>query len=82
MGFAAAEWANAVLHNGLGRYQAALAAAQRATESPWVLGLSNWALVELVEAAARTGAHKMAADSYRRLADLTARQRYRLGAWA
>jgi DNA-binding CsgD family transcriptional regulator/tetratricopeptide (TPR) repeat protein len=71
MGFAAAEWANAVLHNGLGRYQEALAAAQRAAQSPWVLGLSNWALVELVEAAARTGAHKMAADSYRRLADLT-----------
>lgn len=31
---AAAQWASAVLNNGLGRYEEALAAAQRACESP------------------------------------------------
>ena len=49
-----AEYATAMLYNGLGRYEAALAAAQRACryEDPGVFG---WALVELVEAAARDG---------------------------
>ena len=42
--------ATAVLHNGLGHYDAALAAAQRACEHD-DLGLFGWALVELVEAA-------------------------------
>ena len=73
LGSAAVEWAIAVLHNGLGRYQEALAAAQRATQSPWVLGLSNWALVELVEAAAHgPGPARRRHDAYRRLAELTA----------
>ena len=49
-----AEYATAVLYNGLGRYDEALAAAQRACkyEDPGIFG---WALVELVEAAARAG---------------------------
>ena len=55
LGITAAEWANAVLSNGLGRYEIALAAAQRATEYRGDLGFSNWALVELVEAAVRSG---------------------------
>ena len=37
----AAEWANAALHNGLGKYQEALAAAQRATENSWEMGFST-----------------------------------------
>jgi DNA-binding CsgD family transcriptional regulator len=47
-----AECATAVLYNGLGRYDDALAAAQRACryEDP---GIFNWSLMELVEAAAR-----------------------------
>ena len=49
-----AEYATAVLHNGLGHYEAALAAAQRACEHE-DLGLFGWALVELVEAGARSG---------------------------
>ena len=72
LGSAAVDWAIAVLHNGLGRYQEALAAAQRATENPWVLGLSNWALVEVVEAAAHSEARSTAEHAYRRLAELTA----------
>ena len=72
LGSAAADWAIAVLHNGLGRYHEALAAAQRAAENPWVLGLSNWALVEVVEAAAHSEARSTAEHAYRRLAELTA----------
>ena len=34
LGLAAAEWARAVLYNGLGSYQDALVAAERASEHP------------------------------------------------
>src|SRR5215216_2763217 len=49
-----AEYARAVLYNGLGRYDEALAAAQRACEYK-DFGMVNWPLTELVEAAARGG---------------------------
>ncbi|HEY2438230.1 MAG TPA: AAA family ATPase, partial [Solirubrobacteraceae bacterium] len=55
LGLTAAHWATAVLYNGLGRYQDALAAAQQASERAEDLGFSNWSLVELVEAAIRSG---------------------------
>jgi DNA-binding CsgD family transcriptional regulator len=71
LGITAAERANAVLNNGLGRYQQALAAAQRATVNDRELGFSNWALAELIEAAARTGMTQTAAGAYRRLAEIT-----------
>ena len=67
----AAEWASAVLNNGLGHYPKALAAAQRATEYPQDLALRNWALAELVEAAARSGSSETAAAAYRQLAEST-----------
>ncbi len=60
-----------MLNNGLGRYQQALAAAQRATVNDRELGFSNWALAELIEAAARTGMTQTAAGAYRRLAEIT-----------
>lgn len=41
-----------MLYNGLGRYDAALAAARRACRYE-DLGFFGWALVELIEAAAR-----------------------------
>jgi DNA-binding CsgD family transcriptional regulator len=47
-------YATAVLNNGLGRYTAALAAAQEACEHE-DLGFYGWSLVELIEAAARRG---------------------------
>jgi hypothetical protein len=72
IGITVVEWANAVLSNGLGHYHKALVAAQRAAENPWELGFLNWALVELVEAAARSGADEMAASAYRRLVERTA----------
>jgi DNA-binding CsgD family transcriptional regulator len=46
--------AAAVLHNGLGNYRAAMEAAQAASEQDW-FGVSDHALVELVEAATRCG---------------------------
>ncbi|MDG4824615.1 LuxR family transcriptional regulator [Asanoa sp. WMMD1127] len=46
------EYAAALLNNGLGRYETALAAAQRATSGDQLVAKS-WALGELVEAAAR-----------------------------
>ncbi|MGC5311804.1 AAA family ATPase [Micromonospora zamorensis] len=65
-----AGYSKAVLFNGLGNYPAALDAAQRATEhdDPAV---QQWALGELVEAAARSGAHAAAARARDRLAERT-----------
>jgi len=55
-----AGYVTAVLYNGLGRYEAALAGAQRACEHE-DLGFYGWSLAELVEAAARSGAREVAA---------------------
>jgi DNA-binding CsgD family transcriptional regulator len=70
-GITAAEWANAVLSNGLGRPADALAAAERATEYHGDMGFSKWALVELVEAAVHGGMTETAAGAYRRLTAMT-----------
>lgn len=61
-----AEYVTAVLYNGLGRYPAALAAAERAAGYD-DLGLCGWALIELVEAAARTAGHDAATPALRQL---------------
>lgn len=61
----------AVLYNGLGRYDDALAAARRATEYPGDLAFVTWGLVELIEAAARSGNDGMAADALDRLFETT-----------
>jgi ATP/maltotriose-dependent transcriptional regulator MalT len=63
-------YATAVLYNGLGRYDDALAAAREATEYP-DLAFFTWGLVELIEAAARSGRVDLAADGLRRLSDMT-----------
>jgi DNA-binding CsgD family transcriptional regulator len=65
-----AEYATAVLYNGLGRYREALAAAQRASEHD-DLGLYGWALIELVEAAARDREPQLAADALELLSKRT-----------
>ena len=52
---ASVDWGSAVLYNGLGRYDDALAAAERAAEDPHGLGTPMWVLVDLVEAAVRSG---------------------------
>jgi DNA-binding CsgD family transcriptional regulator len=60
----------AVLYNGLGRYQDALASAQQACEHE-DLGAFGFALVELVEAGARSDAPEAAASALRRLEERT-----------
>jgi len=59
-------YTNAVLYNGLGRYEEAFAAARAGCEYK-DLGLHGWCLVELVEAAVRTGDKETAAQATRRL---------------
>ncbi len=49
-----AEWATAVLHNGLGEYADAASAAERAYDLD-VLGFGGFVLPELIEAAVRNG---------------------------
>jgi DNA-binding CsgD family transcriptional regulator len=65
---AVAQYARAVLCNGLGQYPEALAAAM-AGDSPDSPMVSNMVLVELIESAARTGAHTTATDGLARLSD-------------
>ena len=65
-----AEWAEAILNNGIGNYQAALAPALRAAEQN-DLALSAWSTIELIEAAARSGASDTAAGAVARLCEMT-----------
>jgi DNA-binding CsgD family transcriptional regulator len=67
-----AEWARAVLNNGVGRYEQALAAAQRSSDGRWELLFSHWALAELTEAAARVGRPDDARPALERLAEIRA----------
>jgi DNA-binding CsgD family transcriptional regulator/tetratricopeptide (TPR) repeat protein len=70
----AAAWAHraaAILYNGLGRYDEAASAAQRASSSTVVPYQSMWALPELIEAAARAGDREVARDALERLAEST-----------
>ena len=64
------ELAGAVLHNGLGHYQAALDPAQSASTQDELM-FSVWSLPELVEAAARCGRTELAADAVERLCERT-----------
>ncbi|CRZ17669.1 helix-turn-helix transcriptional regulator [Mycolicibacterium neworleansense] len=59
-------YAAAVLYNGLGRYEEALAAARKACEYH-DLGFYGWTLLELTEAAVRVGERDVAEDAVRRL---------------
>jgi DNA-binding CsgD family transcriptional regulator len=61
---------SAILYNGLGRYDAALASARDASAHE-DLGVRNFALVELIEAAARTAAPDVAAQALRDLEERT-----------
>ena len=69
-GLSSVQWASAVLYNSLGRYEEALAAAQRASEDSPAVRFANWALVELVEAAVRSGAPERAAGAVQRLSGI------------
>jgi DNA-binding CsgD family transcriptional regulator len=66
-----ANWATAVLNNSLGHYDKALAAAEQASASPADVTKEAWGLVELIEAAARTGSPELAIGAVRRLSETT-----------
>jgi DNA-binding CsgD family transcriptional regulator len=63
-------YVTALLCNGLGHHHEALAAAQRACAHD-DLGLTGWALAELVEAGVRSDSREVASDALRRLAERT-----------
>ena len=65
-----ADHVTSVLYNGLARYDAALAAAQRACKHE-DLGFFGWYLVELIEAAVRSDAFDVASDALRQLEERT-----------
>ena len=71
-------YVTAVLNNGLGRYDAALAGAREACEHE-DLGFYGWSLVELIEAAARIGGRELANPA---LDELAARARAAGTDWA
>jgi DNA-binding CsgD family transcriptional regulator len=71
LGLTIVEWATAVLNNGVGNYPKAVAAAQNASEFMWELLVPPWAVVELIEAAVRSGRVDMAADALGRLVEVT-----------
>lgn len=74
-----AHWAQAILHNGLGRYPDALAAAELAVDETYLPQLTWWVLPELAEAASRTGKPDLAERACERLAGSTYGSDWALG---
>jgi DNA-binding CsgD family transcriptional regulator len=70
IGLAVSEYARAVLCNGLGQYEEAVAAATAASEYQEVV-VENWGLTELIESAIRTGRSDLAAKALTRLSAKT-----------
>ena len=66
-----AQWASAVLYNGLGRYEQALVAAEQASQGSRVLPPANWAVVEFIEAATRSGAAERTGPALETLSQMT-----------
>ena len=67
VGVAICEYSHAVLCNGLGQYDEALAAARGACADPREMVAHNWGMTELIESAARTGRIDLAAEALHRL---------------
>jgi DNA-binding CsgD family transcriptional regulator/tetratricopeptide (TPR) repeat protein len=67
-----AEWVSAILFNGLGRYDRALAWAQRVAEETPQLQHFRWALIELIEAAVHLGKPEIAAGALDQVMAVTA----------
>jgi DNA-binding CsgD family transcriptional regulator len=70
-GVTVARWLHALLCNSLGQYEEALAAAQEAARHPEGPAAPGWGLVELVEAAARSGAPELASNALDQLSVAT-----------
>ncbi len=66
-----AQWAAAVLYNGLARYEEAASAARQATADAPNHWIFMWILPELVEAAVRGGHNELAREAHERLAATT-----------
>ncbi len=79
VGVAISEYARAVLCNGLGRFDEALAAARSACADPQEMVAHNWGLPELVEAATRLGRTDLAGAA---LDELTVKARATGTDWA
>ncbi|MFI7067573.1 AAA family ATPase [Kribbella sp. NPDC050124] len=71
VGVSLTNWARAMVCNALGRYPEAMAAAREAAAFPAELGVSNWGLVELIEAAVRAGDRATAVAAFEQLYELT-----------
>jgi ATP/maltotriose-dependent transcriptional regulator MalT len=70
LGVGVIEWGRAVLYNGLGRYEDALAAAQPVSAQAPEIGALPWAArVELIEAASRAGMPGRATEAFDELAE-------------
>ena len=69
LGLQTCQWVSAVLYNSLGRYEHALAEAQRASEEAPERWIAPWALVELIEAAVRTQKTEIADEALERLVE-------------
>jgi DNA-binding CsgD family transcriptional regulator len=67
----AIHWAEAFLHNCAERYDDAFVSAEQAVDYPVTLLHARWALIELVEAAARTGKRDVGATALERLSETT-----------
>jgi DNA-binding CsgD family transcriptional regulator len=67
---AANDWGSAIRHNGLGRYEDALAAAEQAVGAARGLGPSILLLAELIEAAVRSGQAERATGPLAQLAEI------------
>ncbi|XVV15593.1 AAA family ATPase [Actinoplanes sp. CA-131856] len=70
LGVAISQWSSAVLNNGLGRFAEAMAAA-RVASGISVIWVAEWALPELIEAAARAGELEVAQEALDRLTEIT-----------
>jgi DNA-binding CsgD family transcriptional regulator len=66
-----AHWAAAVLYNGLGRFDEAASEAAEVAAQALAPFMMNFALPELIEAAARRGDIPTAVDAFQRLAETT-----------
>jgi hypothetical protein len=64
IGVSTAQWVSALLHNGLGQYESALAASLELLKAPTGLDATiNWVLPEMIEAASRSGHADLAHDA-------------------
>jgi DNA-binding CsgD family transcriptional regulator len=70
IGLTVIAWARALLYNGLGKYDSALAAARDAIDCPTNSAAATWGMIELVEAAARVGEQNTAREVASRFAEV------------